>query len=120
LLQDDPGLWGAATRLIHSDQPLAISGVALAETAWVLLRHYGVPRDVVVDRLTRLLLLPNVTVLGIDKALAVEALRRCAASARVSFADALINADHRGHGVTTLYTFDRRFPAEGLDLREPG
>ncbi|MBI3971054.1 MAG: hypothetical protein HY332_07165 [Chloroflexi bacterium] len=56
---------------------------------------------------------------GIDKAIAISALLLCRPSGRVSFADALINADARSHGLTTLYTFDQQFLADGLDIRPP-
>ena len=40
-------------------------------------------------------------------------------SGRVSFADALINAEARTHKLARVYTFDRRFPAEGLVTAQP-
>jgi predicted nucleic-acid-binding protein len=119
LVQDEPVHGAAATRVIEGDGEVAISGVALAETAFVLLRNYGVPREDVVDKLVALLRRQNVRLLGLDKTLAASALLLCRPSGRVSFADALINADVRSHGITALYTFDQQFPAEGLDLRTP-
>ena len=62
----------------------------------------------------------NVVVLGTDKALAASALLLRRPSGRVSYADALINGDAREYGVGTLYTFDERFPSEGLVLEKPG
>jgi predicted nucleic acid-binding protein len=120
LVQDEPAHGAAATGVIEGGDEVAISGIALAETAFVLLRHYGVPRADVVDKLVALLQRDNVRLLGLDKTLAASALLLCRPSGRVSFADALINADARSHGLATLYTFDQQFPAEGLDLRTPG
>jgi predicted nucleic-acid-binding protein len=69
----------------------------------------------VVDRLVEPLRKRNISVLGLDKTLVASALLLC----RVNYADALINADARGHGVERLYTFGERFPAEGLKLERP-
>lgn len=118
-LQDDPEKGPAAARLIDGAHELGISLVALAETAFVLSRNYGVPREEVVDRLVELLRKRNIEVLGMDKALVASALLLCRPSGRVNYADALINADARAHTVDQLYTFDERFPSEGLTLREP-
>lgn len=119
LVQDDPVKGAAAARLLDSEQELAISLVTVAETAFVLFHHYRVPRELVVDRLVELVQKRNVQLLGVDKALAASALLLCRPSARVSFADALINADVRSHGLTRLHTFDDRFPSEGLILVQP-
>lgn len=119
LLQDDPEKGPAAARLLDSTEDLGVSLVALAETAFVLSRVYGVPRDRVVDELVVLLRKRNVAVLGADKALVASALLSCRPSGRVNYADALINADAQAHAVETLYTFDERFPSEGLTLKRP-
>lgn len=118
-LQDDPEEGPAAARLMDGTRELGISLVALAETAFVLSRNYGVPREQVVDRLVELLRKRNIDLLGIDKALVASALLLCRPSGRINYADALINADARAHAVDRLYTFDERFPPEGLTLRQP-
>jgi len=118
-VQDDAVMGPAAARLLDGPQEVAISGIALAETAFVLTRVYGVPREEVVDNLVKLLRKRNIRLLGVDKTLAAAALLLCRPSGRVSFADALINADARSHGVGTLYSFDRQFPAEGLAVVTP-
>lgn len=120
LLQDDPEKGPAAARLLDGAEELGVSLVTVAETAFVLARVYGVPRERVVDELVTLLRKRNIAVLGVDKALAASALLLCRPSGRVNYADALINADARAHGAEALYTFDGRFPSEGLTLREPG
>ena len=120
LLQDDPEQGPPAARLVDGPEDLGVSLVALAEAAFVLSRVYGVPRERVVDDLVTLLRKRDMVVLGMDKALAASVLLLCRPSGRVSYADALINADARAHGVGTLYTFDERFPSEGLALEKPG
>jgi predicted nucleic acid-binding protein len=119
LVQDDPDKGAAAARVLDGDQEVAVSLVAIAETAFVLAHHYAVPRDLIVDRLVELIQKQNIHLLGIDKALAASVLLLCRGSTRVSFADALINADARHHGLQRLHTFDERFPAEGLVLVAP-
>ena len=119
LLQDDPEKGPAAARLLDGTEELGVSLVTLAETAFVLSRVYGVPRERVVDELVTLLRKRNIVVLGVDKALAASVLLLCRPSGRVNYADALINADARTHGAEALYTFDGR-ASEGLTLKEPG
>lgn len=119
-LQDDPEQGPAAARLMDGAPELGISLVVLAETAFVLSGNYGVPREGVVDLLVELLGKRNIVVLGADKTLVASALLLCRPSGRVNYADALINADARVHAVERLYTFDERFPPEGLALRRPG
>lgn len=119
LLQDDPEKGPAAARLLDGAGDLGVSLVALAETAFVLSRVYGVPRERVVDELVALLRKRNVAALGADKALVANALLSCRPSGRVNYADALINADAQAHAAGTLYTFDERFPSEGLTLKKP-
>lgn len=116
---DNPATAAAAARLLDRESPVAISLVALAETAFVLHRHYGVPRELVVDRLVELLRKRNLVVPNADKTIVAGALLLCRPSGRVSFADALINAQARSDGIESLYTFDERFPGEGLTLRQP-
>ena len=118
-VQDHPVRGPAAQRLLDGQREISLSLVALAETAFVLSRNYEVPREEVVDNLVGLLRKRNVQVMGVDKALAAAALLMCRPSGRVSFADALINADARAHDALTMYTFDAQFPEEGLALREP-
>ncbi len=118
-LQDDPEKGPAPARLVDGAPELGISLVALAETAFVLSRSYGVPREQVVDRLVGLLRKRNIESLGIDKTMVASALLLCRPSGHVNYADALINAEARAHAVDRLYTFDERFPPEGLTLEEP-
>jgi predicted nucleic-acid-binding protein len=118
-LQDDPEMGPAAAGVVDGERDSGISLVALAETAFVLSRNYGVPRERVVDVLVELLRKRNINVLGVEKTLVASALLLCRPSGRVNYADALINADARAHAVERLYTFDERFPSEGLEPRIP-
>jgi predicted nucleic-acid-binding protein len=120
LLRDDPEMGRAAARLLDEGRRLGVSLVVLTETAIVLSGNYGVPREEVVDSLVGLLRKRNIEVLGADKDLVASALLLCRPSGSVNYADALINADARTHGVDELYTFDQRFPSEGLALQRPG
>lgn len=120
LLQDEPEQGEAAARLVDGADALGISLVALAETAFVLSGNYGVPREEVVDRIVDLLRKRNINILGMDKNLAASALMMCRPSGRVNYADALINADARANSVDKLYSFDERFPLEGLGIERPG
>lgn len=86
------------------------------ETAFVLTRHYGVLRDAVVDLLVDLLERENVDTLDVEREHLITGLQLCRGSGRVSFGDALIWAAARSRPAGPLATFDRRFPAEGLEL----
>jgi len=96
---------------------LQIGGVALAEAAFVLTRVYNAPRDNVADSLMGILGKASVSTFGLDKEFALQALLMCRQSGRVSFADALIWAEARSAGSKVVYTFDPRFPSDGLELR---
>ncbi len=120
LLQDDPEMGQAAARLIDDGRGLGVSLVVLAETAFVLSSNYGAPREEVVDSLVGLLRKRNIEVIGAEKTLVASALLLCRPSGRINYADALINADARAHEVGKLYTFDERFPSEGLTLERLG
>ena len=96
---------------------LQIGGVALAEVAFVLTTVYRAPRREVVESLMGFLSKDNITTFGLDKDLALQALLMCRSSGRVSFADALIWAEARSAGSEIVYTFDQRFPSDGLELR---
>lgn len=41
----------------------------------------------------------------------------CRPSGRVSFGDAMVWAAARSAGVEVVYTFDRRFPSVGIEVR---
>ena len=103
--------------IIDGLDDLQIGGVALAEAAFVLTSVYRVPRHDVVESLMGFLGKANINTFGLDRDLALQALLMCRSSGRVSFADALIWAEARSAGSETVYTFDQRFPSDGLELR---
>jgi predicted nucleic acid-binding protein len=116
---DPPHLAEASAALIEGEDDLLISDVAVAESAYVLQSNYGVPRDEVVDRLVWLLRRENIRTLQTDKDLICLGLLLCRPSGRVSYADAMLWAAARSDG-SDIYTFDRRFPSDGITVRRPG
>jgi len=119
LTQDDADMGAAAARLLDGEGDVGIGLVALAETAYVLTHHYGVPRSETVDCLVAVVRKRNIQVLGADRVLVADCLLLCRPSGRVSFADALILAEARSVGARTVWSFDARFPAAGITPRRP-
>jgi predicted nucleic-acid-binding protein len=91
--------------------------VVLAESAYVLTNVYRVPRSAVVESLIALVQKANLAVHGLDKGLVLQALLMCKPSGRVSFADAMLWAVARSASAEAVYSFDERFPEDGVDLR---
>jgi len=119
LVRDEPEHARRAAALIESDQPLRISIVVLAETAFVLSRLYRISRKDVVDALTRLLERQNIEAHEIGTELAVQALSLSRPSGRVNYPDALLWAVARQAANACVWTFDERFPADGIDVQSP-
>ena len=119
LVDDAPRMAARATRLLESEETLIVSEVALAETAFVLEKVYHHDRSSIVEALSRIILRNNVRLLNLEKTLAFRALQMCGPSRRVSFADAIVWALARTAEAGTVYTFDRRFPQEGIDSQGP-
>jgi predicted nucleic acid-binding protein len=119
LTDSPPAMAEQAERLIESEAELRITETALAETAYVMRRVYGLAREEIVDLLIAFLQRSNILVHGLDKQTTIAALLLCRPSGRVSVGDALIWAAARSAGPSVVYSFDRRFPAEGIELRQP-
>jgi predicted nucleic-acid-binding protein len=85
----------------------------------VLRRLYGVAREDVADLLIRLLRRRNILVHGLDKETVIAAILLTRPSNRISVPDALIWAAARCAAPSTVFTFDRRFPREGIQVEEP-
>lgn len=117
LVRDDPASAEQSARLIDSAVDLFISSVVLHETAHVLRSIYQVPRQEIVDALLQLLEKQNVQTVGVDKGMVRQGLLMCRPSGRISFVDALLWAEAQSHGRNVIYSFDRRFPNAGIDLR---
>ncbi len=118
LVGTPPELAARAKSAIESGEPLMLSEVALAETAYVLESFYELERVVVVDALIAFVLRRNIRMLDLPKGLTLEALRLCRDSRRHSYADALLWAQARHHRVDRVLTFDRRFPSVGVSLED--
>ncbi len=106
-----------AARIVDSESPLLLADLTLAEAAFVLTRHYNLPRAAVVDSLIALVRKSNVTMWRLEKDVVIQALQYCRPSGRVSFADALLWAVARSSEDALVYSFDKRFPKDGIDVR---
>jgi predicted nucleic acid-binding protein len=113
-----PDLAARAQALVASGDPLWVTETALLETAYVLERLLGRPREAVVDGLIAFLREPNLHVQGLDRSTLLQALLLCRPSRRVSFGDALLWAVAAAEG-GEVYTFDARFPQAGITCRAP-
>ena len=121
LLRDNIDQWEKATRLIESNELLALTAVALAEVAWTLTgQQYRMERGPVAVILLRLIARENISLVGCDKAQAQAALQACARPVGAAgFGDALITACSRSFSVREIYSFDRRFDRTGLTSIAP-
>ena len=116
LTGDPPGLADVSAQVIDGDRALLVTDVVIVETAYVLHSAYEVPRAAVVDGLIALLRKANIDTFRLDKDLVLQALLFCRPSDRVSFADALVWAAARSQAGAAVYSFDARFPDEGLTV----
>ncbi len=104
-----------AAKLIDNAQTeIGISVVALVETAHVLRTQYGVERAVVLETLIDLLTRANIELLGLPKAVALNALVRARSLPRSPLPDALIAATSEWARALPLYTFDEDLPRHGV------
>ena len=119
LTNDQPEMARRAARLIDSSQVLQITDVVIAETGFVLTSVYKIGREAVIDSLLAFLQKSNVAIYGLDKDAVLHALILCGPSKRVSFADAMLWAAAHSAGGSAVYTLDDRFPADGIDIKQP-
>ena len=117
LTRDSHELADRAVSIIDSETVLWLTEGVLAEIAHVLLSVHQLPRALVVDSLVALVQKQNISTYAMDKGLVSQALQMCHPSGRVSFPDALNWASARSAGSEIVYTFDQRFPSDGLELR---
>jgi predicted nucleic acid-binding protein len=103
-----------AAAVIDGQSVLALGLLVLVEAAYVLESVYQVPRQQVVGALGALVHRRNVVTPDLPKPAILTALELCRGSRRVSYVDALTWAQARHAGAEHVYTFDRRFPSEGL------
>lgn len=116
LTGDPPPMADRAAEILDQDHPLTLSEIVLVETAYVLESFYKVPRDPLVDSMTALVQRQNIHLLNLEKPVALQALAMCRGSRRISFADALLWAQACQEGAKRIYSFDLRFPSEGLEV----
>ena len=114
---DLEGLAQAATDIVDGERELWITDVVQAEASYVLSSVYQLSRALIVDQLIEFVQKQNIIVYAISKGLLIQALLMCRPSGRVSVADALIWAAARSSGSGVVYSFDQRFPDEGLEVR---
>jgi predicted nucleic-acid-binding protein len=118
LTGDPADLAVLAQRIVDDDVTLTLTDVVLTETLYVLTSVYRIPREIVVDRVIGLVSKKNIVVYALDKDTVIHGLLMCRRSGRVSISDAMIWAAARSAGATRIFTFDQRFPSEGVELRE--
>jgi predicted nucleic-acid-binding protein len=118
LTGDPADLAVLAQRIVDDDVTLTLTDVVLTETLYVLTSVYRIPREIVVDRVIGLVSKKNIVVYALDKDTVIHGLLMCRRSGRVSISDAMIWVAARTAGATQIFTFDRRFPSEGIELRE--
>ncbi len=119
LIADQPARTEQAAHIIDGVEDLVITPEVLGETAYTLMSFYKITRDSVVDKIIKLIQKDNISIFGIrDKALAVQALLLCRPSGRISVADAMVWASARAAGAKVIYSFDKRFPCDGLEVRQ--
>ncbi|MBI2934395.1 MAG: PIN domain-containing protein [Chloroflexi bacterium] len=119
LIADQPARTKQAARIIDRVADLVVTPTVLAEIAYTLMSFYRIPRDSVVDQIIEIIQKENISIAGInDKRLIVQALMFCRPSGRVSVADAMVWASARAAGAKVIYSFDQRFPCDGLEIRQ--
>ena len=116
LVRDSPDLTDRATQLVDGEDELQITDVVLAETAYVLASVYQISREAIVDHLMAVVEKRNISIYGLDKGVVLQALLLCRPSGRVSFGDAMIWAAARSSGNSIIYSFDERFPSDGVEI----
>ncbi len=117
LVRDVPDMADRAATIIDSDEDLLISGVAFAEIDHVLRSVYNLPREAVIEHLMAFVGKRNMHCHRLDKGTVLEALLMCRPSGRVSISDALIWAAARTSGQNLVYSFDARFPTDGIEVK---
>jgi predicted nucleic acid-binding protein len=116
LTNDPPDMAARAAAIIDSDEPLVLSEMVLVESAYVLSSFYKVPRAEIVDALMDLVQRSNIRLANLTKTRVLDGLSLCRASKRCSFTDVLLWAQARDSGAERIYSFDEKFPDEGLAI----
>ena len=106
-----------ARGIIDVEDELLVTDLVLAEAAWVMRSVCRIDREDIVDGLISFLQKDNITVHGLETPLVIGALLLSRQSNRVSVADALLWAVARSEPEPTIFSFDRRFPSDGVAIR---
>lgn len=106
-----------AAEIIDHEPGLILNDAILGETAYSGRMFFNVDRVTIVDRLIELIQRENMSVFGLEKQIVVRAQLLCQPSGRGAFADALIWAAARSSGNPTVYSWDERFLANGIEVR---
>lgn len=107
-----------AAEILEGEGDLYLTEGILAEITYVLRKNYEVPRELAIETLIDFIRRKNVQIYGLDKDLVIEALMLCQPSGRVSVSDAMLWAIARSTGENSrVYSFDRRFPGEEIEVR---
>ena len=114
LTDDPPAMAERAAQIIETEEELILSELVLVETAYVLESVYRIERREVVEALQALVLRRNLHPHQLSKAAALQALELCRGSRRHSFGDAFQWALARNSASRRIYSFDLRFPSEGI------
>lgn len=117
LTGDPPRMASRAARIIDGARELGLTDVVIAEAAYVLSTAYATPRAAVVDALVALVQKRSLSIPGFDKGAVIQGLLLCRPPRRVSFADAMIWAAARSVRADAVYSFDDRFPEQGVAVR---
>jgi predicted nucleic-acid-binding protein len=105
-----------AKETIEAGEQLLVSEVAIAEAAHVLQVFYRLDRSAVASSLQALLERENIQPVAAEKDLLIRGLELTKPSGRVSIAGALIWSIARSRPPAHVFTFDRRFPLEGVTV----
>lgn len=118
LVRDGDLLPLQARSIIESQANLFVTEGVIAEAAYVLVTRYTIAREAVIDALIGLMRRDNVQPYQLDKRRVIQALELCRPSGRVGINDALLWAVARSSDSPVVYSFDKRFPEFGVEVRD--
>ena len=113
-----PLLAARAAEILDGDPDIAVTPLVLAETSHVLASVYHIPREARIDCLVSFVQKKNLSVCSLEKAMVCRALLLCRPSGRVSVPDALTWAAAHASPERLVYSFDERFPTDGIAMRD--
>ena len=117
---DPPEMADQAALVIDSEEPLIISEYVILESAHVLSSVYKISRQEIVEALIDLVQRPSIRLPVLPKPRVLAALDLCRGSKRYSFTDTFLWAQALEAGTgSRVYTFDDRFPSQGITILRP-